>query len=132
MNLDDYVGLPWRERGRDRTGLDCWGLLRLVYAERMGVTLPSFSDAYVTTEDGKALSDLMDGNMTPWREIEPGQERPGDALLMSLAGHPQHVGVICGGGMVLHIERGTGSIVESYFGYRLRRRVVGFYRFKGS
>lgn len=99
-NMDEFVGLPWLERGRDRDGLDCWGLLALVFAERLGIELPSFSDDYQTTADAEAVTGLIDGHMEPWRPIEAGQERAGDALLMSMGGRPRHVGVVVSPGHV--------------------------------
>lgn len=128
MDLSAYVGLPFEERGRGPCAYDCWGLFRLVHREQLGIELPSFADDYATVEDRQALADLLDGNMSPWREVEPGAERPGDGLLMRMAGSPSHVGVVAGRGLVLHIERGAGSVIESYRESRLRRRVVGFFR----
>ncbi|MFU0504002.1 NlpC/P60 family protein [Pseudaminobacter sp. NGMCC 1.201702] len=127
-NLDDYVGLPWLERGRDRDGLDCWGLLALVYAERLGIPLPSYRDDYQTLADANAVVALIAGHMDPWKSIVAGEERAGDALLMSVGGRPRHVGLVAAPSLVLHIERGAGSLIENYHSMRLRRRVLGFYR----
>lgn len=128
MNLDDYIGLPFAERGRDRSGLDCWGLLALIYREQIGIELPSFAEAYTTTQDGEALSDLIAGNLGPWRSIPAGAERFLDGVLMTLAGQPRHVGIVAAPGRVLHIERGMGSIIEPYISPRISRRIVGFFR----
>lgn len=45
-----YVGLPYLAGGRDRAGLDCWGLLRLVYLEQRGIELPQLPGVYVDDE----------------------------------------------------------------------------------
>jgi cell wall-associated NlpC family hydrolase len=129
MDLSEYVGIPFEERGRTRAGADCYGLLAIVYRERFGITLPSYSTDYVTVEDVTAVSDLIAGNIIgPWREIPSGTEKPGDGLLMSAAGLPYHIGIVAGAGRVLHVERGHGAIIESYHAFRLKRRVLGFYR----
>lgn len=128
MDLNEYIGLPWLWRGRDRSGVDCWGLCALIFRERLGIELPSFRDDYQTEADADALAGLIDGNKGPWRELLPCEERSGDALLMSIGGRPHHIGVISVPGLVLHIERGTGSLIENYHSLRLRRRVLGFYR----
>ncbi|WP_188052257.1 NlpC/P60 family protein [Aureimonas fodinaquatilis] len=132
MMLDHYVGLPFAERGRDGDGLDCWGLLRLIYREQLGITLPSFADAYMTTEDGVALADLMAGNMGPWIEVARDSERVGDGVLMTLAGQPRHIGIVAAPGFVLHIERGMGSIIEPFTSPRISRRIVGLFRHRSA
>ena len=43
MSLSNFVGIPHADLGRDRAGCDCYGLLRLVYAEDLGIALPSFT-----------------------------------------------------------------------------------------
>lgn len=127
-DFDNYIGLPWKEKGRDPTGFDCWGLLRFIYLEEYGLELPSFSDSYKTVEDGKALSDLIAGEMGPWQPVAKGTERVSDAVLMTLQGQPRHVGLIVAPSLVLHIERATGSLIENYESFRLQRRVIGFFR----
>ena len=42
-----YLGLRYLLGGRTRAGLDCWGLVCLVYREQRGIELPVF--------DGKAV-----------------------------------------------------------------------------
>lgn len=128
MNLDDYVGLPWAERGRDRAGLDCWGLFGLVYRERLGIDLPSLRDDYLTVVDAALLVSLIEGNMGPWIEVPAGAERPGDGLMMTIGRQPRHIGVIQSPGFVLHIECGAGAVIESYRSVRLARRLAGIFR----
>ena len=31
--IDKYLGIPYKHRGREMTGLDCWGFLKCVYAD---------------------------------------------------------------------------------------------------
>lgn len=128
MNVNAYVGLPFVPRGRTRDGVDCYGLFRLVFAERFDIALPSFDGLYTTTEDGQELADIIAQRLGPWREVEVGTERAGDGVLMSFKGLPRHIGLVLGSGRALHIERGAGSLIESYQGPRLRPRVLGFFR----
>ena len=38
-SCEKYIGLPFKHHGRDRDGLDCWGLPMLYYREMLGVEL---------------------------------------------------------------------------------------------
>lgn len=51
MNYDNYIGLPYKENGRDDSGIDCWGLARKFYKDELAIDLPSYVDLYTGSED---------------------------------------------------------------------------------
>lgn len=128
---DAYIGLPFKEHGRDRSGLDCWGLVRLVLAERFGLDLPSFGEAYRDLRDRAAIARAVEAERPAWIALDPGREGPGDVALLRLRGAPLHVGVVARRPLMLHVQRGAGSSLESYRGLRWRDRLLGFYRHPG-
>jgi probable lipoprotein NlpC len=124
-----FVGLPWRERGRSRDGIDCWGLCTLVYAERLGIALPHYTEAYMSVQERAEIDALFsDARQPPWVAVPLGQERDFDIALMRCARLLAHVGIVIGGGRMLHVESGGLSHVESYASGRWRLRLVGVYR----
>ena len=128
----DYIGLPFREHGRNRNGTDCWGLVTLIAAERFGVRLPSYVAGYASTRDADDIGRLVRGQMDLWRNVPRGQELPGDVVLMRLMNQPMHVGMVVARGWMLHIEQGIDACLELYDGAKWRRRVIGIYRYRMS
>lgn len=127
--FDRFVGIPYRDHGRGFDGCDCWGLVRLVLRDLKGVDLPGFAESYQTAADAKAVADLIAGQMEPWDALPPGSEQPGDVVLMRRGAAACHVGVVIGGGRMLHVAAdAVASRVESYRSGLRRHRVVGFYR----
>lgn len=126
-----YIGLPFKEHGRDRQGVDCWGLVRLVLGEEFGIRLPSYADGYASTEDAEDIGRLVRGEMAPWRDVSHAEEQPGDVVLMRLMNQPMHVGLVVGAGWMLHIEEGIDACLERYDSAKWRRRVLGIYRYDG-
>lgn len=123
-----YIGLPFRDHGRDRSGLDCWGLVRLVMAEQSGIALPSFAESYKHTSDAGAIGDIVARECERWRSIPAGQETCGDVIVLRLFGRPLHVGTVLGDGAMLHIESSINSAIERYTAPRWKSRICGFYR----
>lgn len=126
---DDYRGIPYLDHGRGRDGLDCWGLVRLVYAERFGVALPSFAEDYECS-DAVDLS-IVEKRMDGWREVERPTE--GDVVLIRIVRNRRprfHIGVVVNPrrGEVLHISKDISVTVEQYRSPRWASRVVGFWR----
>lgn len=129
-----YVGLPWREKGRDRDGLDCWGLVRLVYAERFGVSLPDLGGGYAASEDAPSVSRVLAEETSPaglWSRREGLPEEVGDVGVFRIRGFPAHVGIAVGDRRILHVVRGANSVVEEWDGPLWGSRVDGWFRFSG-
>lgn len=131
MILAHYVGIPFALHGRDRTGLDCWGLVCLVYREAFGITLPSFGDQYGRELDAAErahVAAIVRGEAGTWHPIAPGTERAGDVIVFRMLGAESHLGVVVNGGHFLHARPGTDSCIESYRSPTWARRVAGFWR----
>ena len=122
----DYVGIPFLERGRDRAGCDCWGLVRLVLAERFGVAVPSYAGDYARVSDHARLAELVEGGRPGFAEAA--ERQPGDVVLLRLRGLPIHVGLIVAPRWMLHSTRTTGSVLDRYGGLTWKNRIVGVYR----
>jgi len=125
-----YIGLPFLDHGRDRRGLDCWGLVRLVLGEQFNQPLPSLTHEYPHTRAVDTISTLILREAPAWENIMQGNERCGDVIVLRLRGQPLHVGTVLGDGHMLHIESGINSAIERYSGPRWQDRIFGFYRFK--
>ena len=138
-----YVGIPFRDLGRDRAGCDCWGLVRLVLAEQTGIPLPSLATCYGSEANPAGVGDAVEAERRSgaWRRIETGDEQPFDVVEMSGAARtptgwvfgPLHVGVVVAFGWLLHVERGTAAVLARYReDQAVRRRILGFWRFRSQ
>jgi cell wall-associated NlpC family hydrolase len=123
-----YIGLPFRDHGRDRSGLDCWGLVRLVMGEQFGIALPSLSGEYEHTLALDAISGVIERQIPAWDAVPAGEERCGDVIILRLHGQPLHVGIVLGDAHMLHVEARIDSAIERYDQTRWKDRIYGFYR----
>lgn len=123
---NDYQRIPYKIGGRDRDGLDCWGLVRLIYAEQFQREIPSLTGDYDNLEDVKHLHELVARDIEQWTKVELAE--CGDIVLFNHAGAP-HVGIITEPGKFLHIRAGTTSLNERLSSPHWRSRIRGFYRY---
>lgn len=54
-----YLFMPYTKQGRDRSGIDDWGLCRLIIAEQYGIAVPSM---YNETDHAKFMHVLRSDN----------------------------------------------------------------------
>jgi len=126
--LDKYIGIPFESGGRDESGVDCWGLVRMYYSDIMKIDLPSLDGKYESAFHTEIVRDLVDITK-PVIKAKPVEEpRSGDIAVVKLAGIPCHVGVYLEPGYVLHAERGKDSCAERVSILSRRARIEGYYR----
>lgn len=131
---NDYIKIPFVEKGRDIKGCDCWGLVRLIYKDHLDVTLPSLH-GYDDTTDYLSMTNIIDRqtNSMEWQEIELGKEKPFDVLVFRVMNHPVHVGVVVDNGWMIHCERGQNTLHSDYMNDRnWSKRLEGIYRHVAS
>lgn len=123
--IADYIGLPFKEHGRDRNGCDCWGLVCCTYREQLGIELPLYTD-YQHTKD-PAISHLIVAGSQLWSGVI--NPRPFDVAVFNIYGRPMHVGLVVSPGRMLHIERGIDACIQDYTGHAWGKRLEGIYRY---
>jgi cell wall-associated NlpC family hydrolase len=123
-----YVGIPFVSNGRTLAGCDCYGLVRLVLRNEYGIDLPELSDNYADALNVKETARLFAENLPvlAGQKIPAPQERA--VVIITEHGVPAHVGIVAGGGYVLHTGIKTGSICQRETHPGLRGRIEGYYR----
>ncbi len=129
-----YLGIPYRDRGRDRRGVDCWGLAVLVYAEQLGIALPSHDERSAAggSLERRLIADMIDRERTgkDWTQVE----RPGpfDLMVFSAGGPDRHLAIALGPDRMdrmLHVEDDGDTVrVECWRTSRWDRSLIGIYR----
>jgi len=124
--FSQYIGIPFKSRGRDRNGVDCWGLLRLIYREQLGIELPSYGEEYDSALDYRAVLTTIERHMHEWKPVT--DARIWDAVLLRIRGLPIHLGTVIGEGRMIHVTRGISTCIEGYTSPLWRDRILGFFR----
>lgn len=125
--VGDYVNIPFADKGRDIGGCDCYGLIRIVYRDVLGIRLPEYKEVYSNTKDNKGMSALFMNESAKWKKvISPILFL--DVVVLRVDGLPIHCGLVVAKGKMLHSLRACNSAIESYNELLWKNRIVGFYR----
>jgi hypothetical protein len=109
---DQYVGLPFLAGGKTRAGIDCWGLVLLVWKEQC---LHDFENLQKLRHRSKDIAPMGDR----YPQIEKQDAKRFDAAIVAVevataAGwqmKEKHIGIVIDKGLILHIERDDTSCI---------------------
>lgn len=126
MQLEKYIGLKYKEKGRDFDGLDCWGLARLFYKNEFKIDLPSFSSEYTQT-DVQRIEELIAQYKEGWESTEQPEE--GSIVLFRVLGSESHVGIVINKEQFLHVRENQDSAIENLSSPFWKKRIVGYFKY---
>jgi cell wall-associated NlpC family hydrolase len=126
-----YLQIPFLEHGRTRAGLDCYGLVRLVFQEQRGIELPSLTHGYATTTDADEILTLFRGELLAhWQEVPTTQARLFDVAIFRILGQPIHFALALDPPWFLHVVKDTDVSIERWDALIWEKRLVGMVRWQ--
>ena len=142
MTLNEFVaravGVPFKPRGRDWNGWDCWGCVVLSFHEILGIELPSYEDQYEDDDvRGSArLGELVAAQLGEWAVVPLNRDasrpytfaKPMDVAVFRLHGRPLHTGLVLDQARMLHTEHKIGTVIERLSSPMWAKRLEGIYR----
>lgn len=115
-----FVGLPYAQ-------VHCWELVRQVYADRLGVVLPSYGE--ISAADLVRVARAIEVGQEAWVSVTDPDEL--DVVLMRGRSRVWHVGVMTDPAHVLHTERATDAVRVRIDDQAIAGRIMGFRRYAG-
>jgi cell wall-associated NlpC family hydrolase len=122
-NCGDLLGIQYKKNGRDRNGLDCYGLVKLVHL-RQGKTLPE----YDTPDDSNSIISLIETGKLSCKELPEPKE--GCIVLFRIPPYKLHMGVVVGDGKFIHIIENRNVAIERLDHRMWSKLRVGYYEWK--
>jgi cell wall-associated NlpC family hydrolase len=134
MTINDFIfktmSVPFVDKGRDYSGVDCYGLVYLCFRDVYGVELPLYRDDYDdagnTRKSRGDISRMIGTGKRIWKQVI--DYKPMDVALFTLGGQPLHVGMMIDHRNFLHCEKKIGVVIEGLNRAMWRNRLEGVYR----
>ena len=126
--VNSYIGIPYLSKGRTREGMDCLSLVEAVYKNVFNILLPEYN--HVDSDNLSNVADKMIEEENSGRWIKLDKPESGCVVLMNIAGHPVHVGIVLNDNYMLHSLKGHNSVVEKFTGMKWNKRIEGFYAWR--
>ena len=117
-SLGKYIGLPYKNLGRDLKGIDCYGLIYLIFQNERKIELPDFTDLMYEKEWYKSKNHILDNVDEKWIEVSSSYKKY-DIFLMKLGTKNivNHCGMFIEGDKFIHIYENQTSMISHLNGF---------------
>lgn len=129
-NLYDLIGIPFVDKGRDKSGCDCMGLAIMTH-KAFNVDIPDFQ---VESDDSEKINSNFIEQLysNKWVKLE----KPEKPCIVVLGFNPYcpdmvtHVGTYIGDNKILHTLTDKSSTVFKLEHPFFKNKILGFYRYE--
>jgi cell wall-associated NlpC family hydrolase len=123
-----YLGIPYKHMGRTVDGLDCWGLVKMIYLDLLRVELLDIGEEYPEDWSWKGKDLFMENYQKQWERVE--RPLPIDVVLLNNGtGVANHAGVMLNDRNFIHCIK-AGVVVNRVTEKLWKTKVAGFFRYK--
>jgi cell wall-associated NlpC family hydrolase len=123
-DFSKYLGIPYKERGRNFRGLDCWGLVRLFLLSEYGIEVDDYSQ--YSARDMEEVKRIAEKEKKKWIKVD--SPKPGDVVEIQILKRDFHVGIIPFPGYILHICNERFSEMNKLTHPLIKRSIRGIWR----
>jgi len=124
--FDNYIGIPFKNRESSLDGCDCYGLVRLVYKDLLGIDVHKPNASAFESKDIE--DEYLAETSLNWYETK--EPKRFDVIAMAHdPKHPkiiQHFGIMLTDTKMIHTLKGVGSHIVNIKDYSYF--IKGFYR----
>jgi len=125
VDYTDLLGVQYKKNGRDKKGLDCYGLVKTIY-DRMGRDLPDYDTPDETSLIYELVNDVKQESFTKLTEPQEGC-----IVLFSLAPFSLHMGIVLHDKeRFVHILENRNVAVEKLNHRIWSKLLIGYYEWK--
>ncbi len=122
--IKKYLGIPYKNRGRDLSGLDCWGLVLMIYKD-ININLPDL-EKYDIKWSYKGKNYIMERYTNDWVRVD--KPRLLDIILIKNSkGIVNHAGVMLDSSKFIHCPK-AGVVLGGANDKLWKDRIEGFFR----
>ncbi len=125
ITINDLLGVPFVNGGRDLNGLDCWGLVMIVM-KRLGQDFPDFN---ISCEDSLKINNTKSFMSNKFEVIKPNTGAIiGLYMDRSTPDLVAHFGVCLTHRRFIHTLKTHGVIVSDIYHPFFKNLIAGYYR----
>ncbi|MDR0710057.1 MAG: C40 family peptidase [Spirochaetaceae bacterium] len=122
-----YVGIPFVSGGRESSGCDCYGLIRLVLLEQFACQLPLLALGYKNACDAAETGPLIQRYLPLLKGGQITKPAAGSVPLIRYRGRTSHVGIFVDDEYILHTLPKIGAHCVDAGHLFLRGAIEGIY-----